>query len=96
MKVSPSTISVFMHTQRERSRCESQCLACDAVLLKSAPNVTTYLARGLSHPVTAFAEHLMTDITNMICNNKITCINSYINILEDTANKQTRLSYIFS
>ena len=31
MKVSPSTISVFMHTEREKSRCEGQCLACDVI-----------------------------------------------------------------
>ena len=43
MKVSPSTISVFTHTERERSCCEGKCLACDVALLRSAPNITTYL-----------------------------------------------------
>ena len=45
--------------QRERSRCEGQCLACDAALLKSTLNITTYLARDLPHPVTAPAEPLL-------------------------------------
>ena len=34
MKVSVSTISVFMHTEREKSHCEGQCLACDAALFE--------------------------------------------------------------
>ena len=59
MKVSRSTISVFMHTERETSRCEGQCLVSDAVLLKSASNITTYSARDLPHPVTAPTEPLL-------------------------------------
>ena len=59
MKVSLSTISVFRHTKRKRSHCEGQCLACDAALLKSTSNITTYLARDLPHPVTAPAEPLL-------------------------------------
>ena len=43
MKVSPSTISVFMHTERQRGVAEGQYLACDAALLKSASNITAYL-----------------------------------------------------
>ena len=49
---------------RERSCCESQCLACDAALLKTTPNIyalniSTYFARDLPRPVTAPAEPLM-------------------------------------
>ena len=58
VKVSLSTISVFMHTERGVA-VRVNALACVAALLKSAPNIATYLARYLPHPVTASAEPLM-------------------------------------
>ena len=48
-----------LRIQRERGRCEGQCLACVTALFKRALNITSYLARDLPDPVTAliaFAE----------------------------------------
>ena len=71
VKVSLSTI-VCLYMQRERSRCEGQCLACDAALLKSALNITTYLARDLPHPVTVPTEPLMSVYMRSSCGNTCT------------------------
>ncbi len=63
---------------RERSRCEGKCLACVATVLKSALNITTYLAKDLPHPVTAPAEPLMSVYICMRSLHGKFCFSAYI------------------